>query len=85
MGKPLTIEGIEQEVAYYSGYVLRGINFSKRDDGWLMIVKVDGKRGKPLVTFIHAPTPAECMEVMEQALRTRHYTLKWREDKFIKA
>lgn len=77
-----SIEEIEEHVAYHSGYALSGVNFSKRDDGWLCIVKVRSKKEGDLVTFIHAHSPGACLELLSDALTTTSFNLRWRKDKW---
>lgn len=75
---------IEKHIAYQSTYVMTGINFTKKDDGWLCILKVRSKREGDLVTFIHAHSPEECLQVIWSALTTSSFTLKWKQDKYKK-
>lgn len=79
-----SLEDIEKEVAYQSGYLLTGLNFSKRDDGWLMIVKVQSKKSGHLVAFIHALTTDDCLDVLWSALTSNDIHLKWKPDQYKK-
>ena len=38
-----------QEIAWASRCILRGFTFKKREDGWLMVVKVTDRKSVPKV------------------------------------
>lgn len=77
-----TIDDIEQTIAYESGSQLEGINFAKRPDGWLCILKVRTQQGKHMVSFIHAHDIESCLDIIDAALHTTAVNLKWRPDKW---
>lgn len=50
---------IEQQIAWLTGYTLRGLNLTERGDGWLIVLKLR-KGGKPVVAFIGGDSVIEC-------------------------
>lgn len=76
------ISDVLKQTAFLTGYLMTGLNFSMRDDGWLLVVKVRSKKGGHLVTFIHAHSPEDCLDYLWEAMHRNDVKLKWREDKW---
>ena len=76
------ISGIEQEMIWQTGVQLQGMTFSKKDEGWLLTVKVKDRQGKRKVSFVFAHTPEDCLDTVWTAMCSTAVTLKWREDKW---
>jgi hypothetical protein len=62
-----------------TGDELRGITVSRRDDGWLLTVRVRID-GILQVAFVHRDTPTGCVRVA--AVKAKEGTLSFRPDKF---
>ena len=77
-----TITYIQLQVEEWTSTTLRGVNFTKRTEDWLLIVKVTGSTGMPLVGFIAGDTPAHCVELLETSIRLKTYKYKWKQDKY---
>ena len=77
-----TISGLAQELAYMTGCSLRGITLTRKDEGWLMTVKILDRRMQPKVSFLFAHTPEDCFDQLWAALRSTAINLTWREDRW---
>lgn len=75
-----TIAEMEEHIGYQTGCTLTGINFSKVNDGWRIILKVISRDGKPLVSFTHAPTIDQGLSLIHSCINTTAVTLKWKDD-----
>ncbi len=76
------METPDQEVAYCTGYFLRGINMVAKDKTWLMVVKLTGRLDGAKVAFIEANSYLECWEYLASCLYTNSAKLNIRPDKF---
>lgn len=75
----------EKETVWSTGWMLTGYTFTKKDDGWLLTIKVRSRSAVSKVAFIHAPQIASCYELWYAAMTTTSVKLKWYDDKYDKA
>jgi len=67
-----------------TGYLLDGWTMTRKGDRWLLVIKVTGKKGNPLVAFINSNSAEGCMRYWHGALCSDSYALKWHPDQFRK-
>jgi len=72
----------EQIVAYETGSTLVGYSIKKKEDEWLMMIRVKTSSGKFMVAFIGASTIDTCWELFYTAVTKTSFTLKWKLDNF---
>lgn len=72
----------DQDMMWATGYELHGYTITRKVDTWLLVIKVNGQRGKRLVTFIECATPFECYALWYHAMHSNDFKLTWRVDKF---
>lgn len=72
----------EKETVWATGWMLTGYTFTKKDDGWLLTIKVCSQSGVNKVAFITAPEIASCYELWYSAMTTTSIKLKWRDDRY---
>lgn len=70
---------MSEEVAWWAGKVYIGHSLSKRDDGWLLVVRAT-ERGSSMVAFAGGRTQGDA--VRQFAYELAHDLLVWRKDKF---
>lgn len=73
------IAEIEEELAWATRRKLEGLNFYRKDNEWLMIVKAT-RKGKREVTFIAGPDIVSCYRQFYRLLKIGR--LRWKEDKY---
>lgn len=73
---------LDKHIPYETGYMLKGINIKVKEHSWLMVVRVEGKNGRSLVTFIESNSLAHCIDLLVTALRSNSIRLKWHRDKW---
>ena len=73
---------LEQQIAYHTNSVFRGLSVTKKEEGWLIVLKVKDTKGVNRVSFTFAPTLESGFDLIAAAIHTTSVTLKWREDKF---
>ena len=75
--------GLLEELCYQTGAPVNGINFTKREEGWLLVVKARSASRGPLVAFFGGHDPDECLEAL-WALAGSKPGVNWKPDKFAK-
>jgi len=53
---------IVEEVAWLTGAPLRGMNFKKREEDWLLVVKSYSAQRGGVVSFFSGSSPEDCLE-----------------------
>ena len=73
---------IQQDLAYFEGLVLVGLNFRFRDGDVLLVVKA--RRGEEsLVCFTSAVTPIDALDLFYGHIHSRAYPqIAWKADKY---
>mgnify|MGYP001825031712 CR=1 FL=1 len=73
---------LQQELAYFEGLTLVGINFRFRDDDVLLVVKA--RRGEEaLVCFTSAVTAIDALDLFYGHIHSRSYPqVSWKADKY---
>lgn len=78
------ITKLKQDLAYFEGMVLTGINFRFRADDVLLVIKAD-RDGKHMVCFTSAVQAIDCLDLFSGHIRSRAYPhINWKEDKYAK-
>lgn len=73
--------GLLEELAYQTGAPVDGLNFTKREEGWLLVVKARSARRGRLVAFYGGHTPDDCLEALWAAAGSKP-GVAWKPDKF---
>lgn len=71
-----------EEVAYHSGWLLRGMTIKTKPDGYLLVVKVERRLDGHMVAFIEGTTLIDCFEYLLLSMTHTNAPLKWRKDRF---
>ena len=73
------LQNLPEELAYYQGVVLLGINFKMTSDGWVCVLK--GKRNREKqVAFVRALYWSDLIEMV--GYMVSHGTLSWQRDRY---
>jgi len=70
---------MEEVIGWYVRGELRGFTLTKREDHWLMTLKIT-KKGQPMVCFVSGQNLAQTIHFA--ALDVARGTAKWREDRY---
>lgn len=73
-----------KEMAYATGYGLRGFNVTYKADTVLLVVKVVDRDKGGLVAFIEAEDMIDCFWYLYQSLTKTNAPLKYHVDKYFK-
>jgi len=68
--------------AWETGYELHSYSFTRKEDGWLLCIRVNSMKGGRLVTFIATESVMECWQRWYAAITGNAYKLEWARDKF---
>jgi hypothetical protein len=71
-----------EEVAFGTGYLLRGITLKFKETTVLMMVKVTGTFHDNRIAFIECATAYDCWCFLASACYTTSVKLDWRQDKW---
>lgn len=72
-------EHVEHEVAFLTGGQLTGYNIKKKEDHWLVILKIE-RRGQSLVAFVDCHAWDEVFNYPLQCIA--HNIVHWHADRF---
>ena len=72
----------EKIIQWDTGWTLSGYTLTKKEDGWLMTIKVTSGKGVRKVAFIHTNSVYNCWAYLYKALTTTGVRVKWRDDRF---
>lgn len=71
---------VQEEIAYLTGAAVTGLNFQKREEGWLLVVKsFSHSRGGRVVAFFGGDSPEDCLETLAQVATSRS-GVQWKQD-----
>lgn len=68
--------------AWETGYTLHSFTVKRQGSAWLLVIRVNAKKGGRLVTFIQCATIADCYEVWLAALEGNAFKLRWSNDQY---
>jgi hypothetical protein len=74
--------GIDELVPYYSGLVFTGLNLSKKEGGWFLVMRAQRANGERVVAFFAGGRPYEALWLMCRQLSSRE--ISWKPDKYAK-
>jgi len=77
------VESPYEEIAYSTGYVLRGLTFKWKVDTVLMVVKLRGRLDGDVVGFVECKDYITCMAYLADWTYSRNVPLKLRPDKWV--
>jgi hypothetical protein len=74
--------GMDELVPGYTGMVFTGLNLSKKEGGWFLVVRARRANGERVVAYFGGARPFECLWSM--AYNLSHQCMTWKPDKFVK-
>jgi len=70
-----------KELGWHTGADYQGHNLTRKDDGWLLVLKAE-KKGQAVVAFIGGPSPLECYRNLWVVVTKGQ--VRWKTDRFRK-